>query len=128
MKPKIGILSLGCPRNLVDSEDISGRLFKKGYKIVDIDKAQVAIVNTCAFVEEAKRESIEAILDLIGLKKEGKLKKVIVYGCLSQRYKSILAGELSEVDAFIGKVALNQSDSRFAITPEHYAYLKICEG
>jgi ribosomal protein S12 methylthiotransferase len=128
VKPKIGILSLGCPRNLVDSEDISGRLFKKGYKIVDIDKAQVAIVNTCAFIEEAKRESIEAILDLIGLKKEGKLKKVIVYGCLSQRYKSILAGELSEVDAFVGKVTLKQGDSRFAITPKHYAYLKICEG
>ena len=128
MKPRIGILSLGCPRNLVDSEDILGRLFKKGYKIVDIDKAQVAIVNTCAFIEEAKQESIEAILDLIDLKKKGKLKKVIVYGCLSQRYKSILSKELSEVDAFIGKVTLNHGLNRFAITPKHYAYLKICEG
>lgn len=128
MKPKIGILSLGCPRNLVDSEGILGRLFKKGYEIVDIDKAQVALVNTCAFIEEAKQESIEAILELIDLKKKGKLKKVIVYGCLSQRYKSILSKELSEVDAFVGRVALNHGLSRFAITPKHYAYLKICEG
>ncbi len=128
MKPRIGILSLGCPRNLVDSEDILGRLFKKGYEIVDIDKAQVAIVNTCAFIEEAKQESIEAILDLVELKKKGKLRKVIVYGCLPQRYKSILSKELSEVDAFIGKVSLNNGLNRFAITPKHYAYLKICEG
>jgi ribosomal protein S12 methylthiotransferase len=128
VKPRIGILSLGCPRNLVDSEDILGRLFRKGYEIVDIDKAQVALVNTCAFIEEAKQESIEAILELIDLKKKGKLKKVIVYGCLSQRYKSILSKELSEVDAFVGRISLNYGLSRFAITPKHYAYLKICEG
>lgn len=128
MKPRIGILSLGCPRNLVDSEDTLGRLFKKGYKIVDLDQAQVAIVNTCAFIEEAKQESIEAILELIDLKKKGKLKKVIVQGCLSQRYKSILSKELPEVDAFIGKAKLNHGLNRFAITPKHYAYLKICEG
>ena len=128
MKPRIGILSLGCPRNLVDSEGILGRLFKKGYEVVDIDKAQVALVNTCAFIEEAKQESIEAILELIDLKKKGKLKKVIVYGCLSQRYQSILSQELSEVDAFVGRVSLNKEIDRFAITPPHYAYLKICEG
>jgi ribosomal protein S12 methylthiotransferase len=128
VKPRIGILSLGCPRNLVDSEDILGRLFKKDYEIVDIDKAQVALVNTCAFIEEAKQESIEAILELIDLKKKGKLKKVIVYGCLSERYKGILSKELSEVDAFVGRVALDPGLNRFAITPKHYAYLKICEG
>ncbi len=128
MKPRIGILSLGCPRNLVDSESIVDRLFKKGYEIVDIDKAQVALVNTCAFVEEAKQESVEAILELLDLKKKGKLKKVIVYGCLSQRYKGILSQELKEVDAFVGKVSLDSGLGRFAITPQHYAYLKICEG
>ena len=128
MKNKIGVLSLGCPRNLVDSESILGRLNLKGYPIVDIDKAQVAIVNTCAFIEEAKRESVDAILDLIALKKEGRLKKIIVYGCLSQRYKDILPKELPEVDAFLGRVSLNHELKRFPITPEHYAYLKVCEG
>jgi ribosomal protein S12 methylthiotransferase len=128
MKPRIGVLSLGCPRNLVDSESILGRLTRKGYKIVEIDKAEVALVNTCAFVEDAKEESIDAILDLIDLKKEGRLKKVIVYGCLSQRYKDVLSRELPEVDAFVGRVSLEAGRNRFAITPNHYAYLKICEG
>ncbi len=128
MKPKVGILSLGCPRNLVDSESISGRLIKKGYRIVDIDKARIAIVNTCSFIKDAKEESIDVILDLINLKKEGKVKKVIVYGCLSERYKDILAKELPEVDAFVGRVLLDSDTQRFKITPRHYAYLKICEG
>jgi ribosomal protein S12 methylthiotransferase len=128
MKDKVGILSLGCPRNLVDSEGILGRLFAKGHRIVDIEKADVAIVNTCAFIDDAKRESIDAILDLIELKKAGKLKKVIVYGCLAQRYKERLKKELPEVDAFIGRVSLNHETKRFAISPKHLAYLKICEG
>ncbi len=125
---KVGILSLGCPRNLVDSETILGRLSLKGYKIVDIDKADVAIVNTCAFIEEAKRESIEAILDLADLKTQGRLKKIIVYGCLAQRYQDTLKKEIPEVDAFIGKVELGPEAKRFAITPRHFVYLKICEG
>ncbi|MCX5703553.1 MAG: 30S ribosomal protein S12 methylthiotransferase RimO [Candidatus Omnitrophica bacterium] len=136
---KIGILSLGCPRNLVDSENILGLVKSKGYPIVDIDKADVAIINTCSFIEEARLESIEAILDLAALKKEGRLKKIIVYGCLPQRYRSILKKELPEVDAFVGRVSFpayggiplgreNHSLDRFAITPRHYAYLKICEG
>lgn len=128
MKQKIGILSLGCSRNLVDSEAISARLFRKGYSIVDIDKADVALVNTCAFIKEAKQESIDVILDLIDLKKRGKLKKIIVYGCLSQRYRAVLGRELPQIDAFVGKVSLDESAERFAITPRHYAYLKICEG
>ncbi len=127
-KGKIGILSLGCPRNLVDSENILGGLALKGYPIVDIDKADVAIVNTCAFIEEAKTESIDAILDLIDLKIKGKLKKIIVYGCLAQRYKDQLRRELPQVDAFVGKTSLNHSLGRFSLTPKHYAYLKICEG
>ncbi|MCX5710745.1 MAG: MiaB/RimO family radical SAM methylthiotransferase [Candidatus Omnitrophica bacterium] len=128
MKNKVGILSLGCPRNLVDSENILGRLQLKGHAIVDMKDAEVGIVNTCAFIEEAKRESIDAILDLIELKKSGKLKKVIVYGCLAQRYKEELKKELPEVDAFIGKVSLNHEVKRYPITPKHFAYLKICEG
>lgn len=127
-KHKIGILSLGCARNLVDSENILGMLKLKGYSIVDIDKADTAIVNTCAFIEDAKTESIDAILDLIDLKRKGKLKKVIVYGCLAQRYKDKLQKELPEVDAFIGKTSLNHNLATFQITPKHYAYVKICEG
>jgi len=128
VKNKVGILSLGCPRNLVDSENILGRLQSLGYAIVDMDKADVGIVNTCAFIDEAKRESIDAILDLIRLKESGKLKKVIVYGCLSQRYKEELRKELPEVDAFIGSVSLNHEVKRYPITSRHFAYLKICEG
>ena len=128
MKQKLGILTLGCPRNLADSETLAGRLNFKGYSIVDnIQEAQVAIVNTCAFIEEAKRESIDAILDLIELKKQGRLKKIIVYGCLAQRYKN-LKQQLPEVDAFVGALGLNHESKRYALTPKHYAYLKICEG
>lgn len=127
-KPKIGILSLGCPRNIVDSESILSRLQIKGYPIVDMDKADVAIVNTCCFIEDSKRESIDAIFDLIDLKKEGRLKKIIVYGCMPQRYKYELKKELPEIDAFIGRISLNHDSKRFSITDRHYAYLKICEG
>jgi len=125
---RVGILSLGCPRNLVDSESILGRLKNKGYKIVDMDKAEVGVINTCAFIEEAKQESIDAILDLVELKKEGKLKKVIVCGCLPQRYKDLLRSELPEIDAFIGKISLNHDLQNYSLTPKHYRYLKICEG
>jgi ribosomal protein S12 methylthiotransferase len=124
----IGILSLGCPRNLVDSESILNRLNLKGYPIVDIDEADVAIVNTCAFIKNATLESIDAILDLIALKKEGKLKKIVVYGCLPQRFKEELRTELPEVDAFAGKISLNHDSGRLALTPKHYAYVKICDG
>jgi len=129
MKQKLGILSLGCPRNLVDAESITGRLNFKGYKIIeDVTKSDVALVNTCAFIQDAKLESIDAILDLIELKKQGKVKKIIVYGCLAQRYKDELRRQLPEVDAFVGTLGLNHETKRFALTPEHYAYLKICEG
>ncbi|PIQ90848.1 MAG: 30S ribosomal protein S12 methylthiotransferase RimO [Candidatus Omnitrophica bacterium CG11_big_fil_rev_8_21_14_0_20_41_12] len=128
MKQKLGILSLGCPRNLVDAETLAGRLHAKGYSIVDdLGKAQIALVNTCAFIEEARRESIDAILETIELKKQGKLKKIIVCGCLPQRYKD-LKDELPEVDAFIGSLEQDHGLKRYALTPKHYAYLKICEG
>ncbi|MFH1458347.1 MAG: MiaB/RimO family radical SAM methylthiotransferase [Candidatus Omnitrophota bacterium] len=127
-KQSIGILSLGCPRNLVDSENIIGRLRLKGHSIVDMEDADVAIINTCAFIEEARQESVQSILGLVELKKEGRLKKIIVYGCLTQRYKYILKQELPEIDAFVGRISLNHSLERFPITPRHYVYLKICEG
>ena len=128
MKEKLGILSLGCPRNLVDAELLAGRLKAKGYTIQnDLNGADVVLVNTCAFIKEARRESIDAILDLIELKKQGKLKKIIVHGCLAQRYKN-LSKELPEVDAFVGALGTHHENQRFALTPAHYAYLKICEG
>jgi len=112
----------------VDAEALAGRLNFKGYSIVeDLALAQVVLVNTCAFIQDAKRESIDAILDLIELKKQGKLKKIIVYGCLAQRYKN-LAKQLPEVDAFVGTLGQNHESKRFPLTPKHYAYLKICEG
>ncbi|MDD5724532.1 MAG: MiaB/RimO family radical SAM methylthiotransferase [Candidatus Omnitrophica bacterium] len=128
MKQKIGILSLGCPRNLVDAEEIAGRLKAKKYSLVeDLSKAQVVLVNTCAFIREAKEESIEAILDLVELKKQGRIKKIIVCGCLAQRYRDLFK-ELPEVDAFVGAPEPGEPKGRFALTPRHYAYLKICEG
>jgi len=129
MKQKLGIITLGCPRNLVDAENLLGRLDSKGYTITeDIASADIALVNTCAFIEDARRESVDAILDLIELKKQGKLKKIIVHGCLAQRYKDRLRKELPEIDAFVGTLGLNHQQRRFALTPGHYAYLKICEG
>jgi len=125
---KIGILSLGCPRNLVDSENIMGRLRLKGYRVSDVGHADIAIINTCAFIEDAKRESIDCILDLVELKKELRLKKIIVYGCLAGRYKYILKHQFPEVDAFVGVVSLNHSPDRFSLGPKHFCYLKICEG
>ena len=153
-KPKIGILSLGCPRNLVDSQSILARLNLKKYKIVDMDRADIGIVNTCAFIQDTKIESIDAILELIDLKKRGKLKKIIVYGCLTQRYQDKLRRDLPEVDAFVGRISFpayhnngipsttgkagsrlvlddrreNHNLKEFSLTPRHYAYLKICEG
>ena len=125
---KVGILSLGCPRNLVDSEHILGQLNFLGHQIVGIEDADIAIINTCAFIEDAKAESIQAILELIELKRSGKLKKVIVYGCLAQRYQEKLRREFPEVDAFVGRSDLVVEPKRVALTPSHYAYLKICEG
>jgi ribosomal protein S12 methylthiotransferase len=129
MKPAIAILSLGCPRNLVDSEHMLGRFVRKGFRITDLDMADIGVVNTCAFVKDAKTESIDAILELVALKKAGKLKKIIVSGCLVQRYGEELAHEFPEVDSFIGiPVLASETAQRYLLTPKSYAYLKICEG
>ena len=121
---------MGCARNLVDSQTILGRLKKNGHRIVEVEHADIAIVNTCSFIEEARKESIDTILDLIELKKQGKIKKVIVAGCLAQRYGKGLVKELEGVDAFVGTPSLNRDDmpSQFQLTPKHFAYVKICES
>ncbi|GAG66424.1 unnamed protein product [marine sediment metagenome] len=154
---RIGIKSLGCPKNFVDTEVICGKLREKGYKISGkIDNSDIAIINTCSFIRDAVEESIEEILNLVKLKKEGKIKHIIVTGCLPQRYKDDnLNQELPEVDAFLGvgdlleideviksvlqgeqiyKVSLkpnflyNYTTPRTILTPKHYAYIKISEG
>lgn len=152
---KVGIISLGCPRNLVDSEILLGVLKDEGFEIVDMKDAEIGIVNTCAFIDDAKNESIDNILKLIQLKKAAKLSAVVVAGCLPQRYGAALIKGLPEVDAFFGcdqilKAAdiirgiknnkricevsrkpafiYSHSHPRFYITPPHYAYVKISEG
>ncbi len=128
-KSSVGIISLGCPRNLADSERILSRLKKKGHKVVDIKDADVAIVNTCSFIKEAKEESIDTIFDVIDLKKQGVVKKIIVAGCLPQRYKSELLPHLKEIDAFVGRQGLDKySAEKHSLVPKHFSYLKISEG
>lgn len=128
--PTVGLVNLGCVRNTVDSQDILGRLERKGHRIVDPDKAEVVVVNTCSFIEDARKESVDAIMDLVRLKKQGRVKKIIVAGCLAQRYGSKLSKELPEVDAFVGVQSLKKDHGQEALslTPSHYAYLKICES
>lgn len=127
---KVGVINLGCARNLVDSQMILGRLKKNGHRIVDVEHAEIAIVNTCSFIEDARKESIDTILDLIELKKQGKIKKVIVAGCLAQRYGKELVKEFKDVDAFVGTPSLNRDDMpvQHLLTPKHFAYVKICES
>lgn len=127
---RIGLINLGCARNLVDSQAILGQLKRRGHRIVDMGRADVAIVNTCAFIEEAKRESIDTILDLIKLKARGKLKKIVVAGCLAERYSKELAKEFKEVDAIIGVQRLEKDKvvPQVSLTPKHFAYVKICES
>src|SRR5215211_7627132 len=100
---KVGFVSLGCPKNLVDSEVMMGRLKEAGYEITSEEQdADVLVVNTCGFIESAKQESIEAILEATAQKNQGKAKRVVVAGCLVERYRDDLMKELPEVDAFIG--------------------------
>jgi ribosomal protein S12 methylthiotransferase len=133
---------MGCPKNLVDSEKILGQLNPQKFDLFhDSEKpADIVIINTCGFINDAKEESIETILHNVEAKKQGFVKKVIVTGCLSQRYHEELIKEIPEVDAWFGsddasklfefiKQDYNQDlDNRFVTTPSHYAYLKISEG
>ncbi len=127
---KVGVVNLGCARNLVDAQMLLGRLKKNGHRIVDANDAQTVIVNTCSFIEEARQESIDTILDLLELKKQGKIKKVIVAGCLAQRYGKDLIEEFKDVDAFVGTPTLNRDNmpDQMQLTASHFAYVKICES
>lgn len=127
---KVGVINLGCARNLVDAQLMLGRLKKNGHRIVDADQAQTVIVNTCSFIEDARKESIDTILDLIELKKQGKIKKVIVAGCLAQRYGKDLVKDFPEVDAFVGTPTLAKEGNpeQMQLTPSYFAYVKICES
>lgn len=151
---KIGMVSLGCPKNQVDAEQILGVLSGKGFTITHRqDEADVIVVNTCGFIESAKEESIDAILEAAKMKKRGRCRALIVAGCLAQRYKDELAKELPEADAIIGTAeipkvaeicgrvlgdhehivtasppALVFGLPRVSTTPRHYRYLKIAEG
>ena len=128
---KISLINFGCARNLVDSQIILGELSKnKKNKIVDISKAEVAIINTCGFIEDAKKESLDAIVELVDLKKEGKLKKIVVAGCLAERYKGVIEEEFNDVDIVVGvqKLQKDKVVKQLRLTPKHFAYLKICES
>lgn len=143
-KDKINIITLGCSKNMVDSEVMSGQLLANAMDVVHENKKldhNIVIVNTCGFIDKAKEESVNTILDQVELKRKGKLDKVFVTGCLSERYKQNLEAEIPEVDAFFGTMelpgllAVLQADykaelvgERLLSTPSHYAYLKISEG
>lgn len=154
MAYKVGIISLGCAKNRVDAEMLLYRIRNAGYKLCeDVAMADVAIINTCGFIESAKQESIEEILELSELKKEGKIKAIIVTGCLAERYKEEVMKEIPEADAVVGiganddivkiidevlqgkkqqcfpdKLLLPLEGGRIQSTPYYYAYLKIAEG
>jgi ribosomal protein S12 methylthiotransferase len=153
---RVGLVSLGCARNLVDSEAILGSLKKEGFKVsTGIESVDICIINTCAFIAPAREESVETVLEAARLKKEGRIKKIVVCGCLPQAYKSDLAKELPEVDIFVGtgdfpkigsllkKIAgenrgyavsdspdylYDENSPRFGLVPEHFRYVKISEG
>ncbi len=143
---KVDLITLGCSKNLVDSEQLMGRLELNGYDVEHDPKVadgEIAIINTCGFIQDAKKESIDTILEFAERRKSGELKKLIVMGCLSQRYKKELEKEIPEVDKFYGKFDFmdvmkylgrdteynsKMGVSRRITTPKHYAYVKVSEG
>src|SRR5256712_9016321 len=101
--PKVGFVSLGCPKNLVDSEVMLGMLARQGYSITPHkEDADVIVVNTCGFIDTAKKESIDTILEMAQLKTEGNCKKLVVAGCLAERYRSEIQKEIPEIDFIFG--------------------------
>jgi ribosomal protein S12 methylthiotransferase len=132
MEKTFSMISLGCPRNIVDSESIITEFEKTGYSFKeDPMGADTVIINTCAFIEDAKKESIDTILKLIDAKKEGRINKIIVAGCLPQRYQKELKKELEEIDEFRGVLNFRSTFNKTPtprLTPKHYAYIKISEG
>src|SRR5690606_15160016 len=143
-KDKVNIITLGCSKNMVDSEVLSGQLHANAIDVVHESTKpdhNIVVVNTCGFIDKAKEESINTIIEQVGLKQKGKLDKVYVTGCLSQRYREDLEKEIPEVDAWFGTMELplilkqlnadyksELIGERLLATPQHYAYLKISEG
>jgi ribosomal protein S12 methylthiotransferase len=143
-KDKVNIITLGCSKNMVDSEVLSGQLQANAIDVVHENGKldhNIVIVNTCGFIDKAKEESVNTILEQVELKRKGKLDKVYVTGCLSERYRNNLEKEIPEVDAYFGTMELPLILKRFEAdykselvgerllsTPSHYAYLKISEG
>ena len=142
-KNTIDIITMGCSKNLVDSETLMSMFEAKGYHCVHDSKnpcGEIAVINTCGFIQDAKEESINTILEFAQAKEEGRLKKLFVMGCLSQRYQKELETEIPQVDKFYGKFNYRQlladlgspmetcNVVRHITTPRHYAYLKISEG
>lgn len=151
---KVGMISLGCPKNQVDAELMLAKLDDAGFEIVNnIEQSEIVIVNTCGFIDDAKKEAIENILEMSELKEAGVINKIIVTGCLAQRYKDEIIKEIPEVDAVIGiganddivnickdvmkddkvtifppKTDLSIEGQRILTTPNYYAYLKVAEG
>lgn len=141
---KINVITLGCAKNRVDSEHLSARLAAAGYRVVfDSDRtdAKTVVINTCGFIGDAKQESIDTILDAVAAKNAGRIERLFVIGCLSQRYADELRQEIPEVDEYFGARDLEgiidvlEADKRADLdtrrllsTPKHYAYLKIAEG
>ena len=141
---KVNIITLGCSKNMVDSEVMSGQLAANDFDVVHENAKldhNIVIINTCGFIDKAKEESVNTILDQVELKRKGKLDKVYVTGCLSERYKNNLEEEIPEVDAYFGTMELPRLLStlnadykaelvgeRLLSTPSHYAYMKISEG
>src|SRR5215207_23645 len=143
-RDKVNIITLGCSKNMVDSEVLSGQLAGNDIDVVHENRKldhNIVVVNTCGFIDKAKEESINTILSQVALKRSGKLDKVYVTGCLSQRYREELEQSIPEVDAWFGTMELPlilkkfEADyksellgERLLATPQHYAYLKISEG
>ncbi len=143
-KGQIDIITMGCSKNLVDSEALMTMFEQAGYHCTHDAKridGEIVVVNTCGFIEDAKQESIDTILELVQAKEEGRISKLFVMGCLSQRYKEELEQEIPQVDKYYGKFNFKQlltdlgkpdvstcSGNRLITTPRHYAYVKISEG
>ena len=138
---KINIVTLGCSKNVYDSEVLMGQLEANGKQVVHEEKGDVVVINTCGFIDNAKEESINTILEYVDLKNQGKVEKVFVTGCLSERYKPDLIREIPDVDQYFGTRDLpillkhlgadykhELVGERLTTTPKHYAYLKISEG
>lgn len=130
MSKKISLINLGCVRNLVDAQAVLGRLQDKGFESAPLDEADVLIINTCGFIKEAKQESVDAILEAVEWKRSVTGRRLIIAGCLSQRYAFELKQEFPEVDAFIGvpSILKNEVARQVSLSPDYMAYLKICES